>query len=93
MQGNRIVEEIRNTWDRMARSYKEYRDQGCTDNQTIEVPAMLALIGKVNGLRILDIGCGFGYYSVHCAKHGAEVVGIDLSKEMIQLARKNALAG
>ena len=40
-----------------------------------------------NGLKILDIGCGSGKFIVECAKRGAEVHGIDISKEMIEIAK------
>ena len=37
--------------------------------------------------RILDIGCGTGYLTARIAEHCKEVVGIDLSEEMITNAR------
>ncbi len=47
--------------------------------------------GDVTGKRVLDIGCGPGRYSVEFAKRGAaKVVGVDLSDNMISLARKEA---
>jgi len=39
------------------------------------------------GMRLLDIGCGFGAMAKHAAKnHGVEVVGITISKEQKALA-------
>ncbi len=40
------------------------------------------------GERILDVGCGTGQLSAQIAAAGAEVVGIDLSAEMVEAARK-----
>jgi len=40
------------------------------------------------GGRILDAGCGPGVDSVYMASLGLEVIGIDLSKKMLELARK-----
>ena len=40
------------------------------------------------GERILDLGCGTGQLSAQIAATGAEVVGIDLSAEMIEAARE-----
>jgi 2-polyprenyl-3-methyl-5-hydroxy-6-metoxy-1,4-benzoquinol methylase len=48
----------------------------------------LALTNPRPGLKILDIGCGSGKYVVECAKAGADVTGIDISPEMIKLAKK-----
>ncbi len=41
------------------------------------------------GKKILEIGCGAGIDIARFAKGGAEVVGVDLSKTAIELARKN----
>ena len=47
------------------------------------------LIG-VNGQRVVDVGCGTGYFCHYAEKEGAkEVVGIDFSSEMIEQAKKN----
>jgi cyclopropane-fatty-acyl-phospholipid synthase len=41
------------------------------------------------GLRVLDIGCGWGSFAKHAAQHyGAEVVGITLSKEQVDYAKR-----
>lgn len=45
---------------------------------------------NVEGKRILDQGCGDGYYSRYLEKRGAEVIGVDISNSMITLAKKNA---
>ena len=39
--------------------------------------------------KVLDAGCGAGFASKYLAENGFEVVGIDFSKEMLKLARKN----
>jgi len=41
-------------------------------------------------LKILDIGCGSGYFSILLSKQGHEVTGIDLTPEMIDTARSLA---
>lgn len=41
------------------------------------------------GMRLLDIGCGWGGMARHAAKHyGVEVVGITISKEQAKLAQE-----
>ena len=43
------------------------------------------------GLRVLDIGCGWGGLGLHLARwHKASVVGINLSEEQIRIARGRA---
>lgn len=52
-------------------------------------PPVFELCGPVEGERVLDLGCGEGYCTREMAGRGArEVVGIDLSAGMIELARK-----
>lgn len=47
--------------------------------------------GDVKGKDILDVGCGSGVYSVDFARRGARrVVGVDLSGNMLGLARQEA---
>ncbi|KAK2583003.1 hypothetical protein KPH14_009048 [Odynerus spinipes] len=44
----------------------------------------------LQGTKILDIGCGGGILSEPLARIGAEVIGIDSSKELIDLAKEHA---
>ena len=85
-----LTEKARKDWNRMAENYQAFREEQGTYNELVEVPAMLSLIGDVNGKKVLDAGCGYGYYSVLLAKRGATVTGIDISERMIKLAKKNA---
>jgi len=47
--------------------------------------------GGLNGRRILDVGCGAGLLSEAMAIEGAEVTGIDLAGESLQVARLHGL--
>ena len=48
------------------------------------------LPADLTGLRILDAGCGTGALAVEAAARGAEVVAIDLSSTLVDLARERA---
>ncbi len=48
------------------------------------------LPADLSGLRLLDAGCGTGMLSVAAAERGAEVVAVDLSPSLIELARERA---
>jgi ubiquinone/menaquinone biosynthesis C-methylase UbiE len=53
-----------------------------------EWAALRALLPALSGLRVLDLGCGFGWFSRWARRNGAaQVLGIDVSKTMLRRAR------
>jgi 2-polyprenyl-6-hydroxyphenyl methylase/3-demethylubiquinone-9 3-methyltransferase len=46
---------------------------------------------SLNGARVLDVGCGGGILSEAMARHGAQVLGIDLSQAVLDVAELHAL--
>ncbi len=46
-----------------------------------------SLPNDLNGARILDAGCGTGQISCELAQRGAEVLGVDISASLIQIAK------
>jgi magnesium-protoporphyrin O-methyltransferase len=42
----------------------------------------------LNGVRVLDAGCGTGALALEAARRGAEVVAIDLSPQLVDVARR-----
>ncbi len=48
------------------------------------------LLRRETGLRILDVGCGAGFFSILLAKRGHRVTGIDLTPDMVDRARSLA---
>jgi SAM-dependent methyltransferase len=46
------------------------------------------LLGDVHGKTVLDLGCGTGENLVPLVKRGAEVIGIDISPDLVELARE-----
>ncbi|MGW1678168.1 class I SAM-dependent methyltransferase [Saccharopolyspora sp. NPDC002376] len=40
-------------------------------------PVLLRLLGDVSGQRVLDAGCGNGYFSRMLSERGAHVVGVE----------------
>lgn len=83
------AESVRNEWDAAAAAYVDAQSTG-RDFYRLEVfgPAQVDLCGPVRGLRLLDVGCGAGYFSRAMADGGATVTGIDISPEMIRHAVK-----
>jgi len=57
-------------------------------NAHYDRPAVLAVLGEVRDLDVLDLGCGPGLYAQELIERGAaRVVGVDASSEMVRLAR------
>ena len=44
-----------------------------------------------SGEQVLEIGCGSGIVSIHCALNGAEVTCGDINPKAVELARRNAV--
>ncbi len=49
-------------------------------------PNILRFTGKVENLAVLDLACGQGYFSRLFKEAGAQVMGVDISKELISYA-------
>jgi 2-polyprenyl-6-hydroxyphenyl methylase / 3-demethylubiquinone-9 3-methyltransferase len=47
--------------------------------------------GSLNGLQVLDVGCGGGLLAEAMAQKGARVAGLDLADDLLQVARLHAL--
>lgn len=74
--------------------YEDFADSfanhAATDayNAHYDRPAVLQILGDVEGRRVLDIGCGPGLYAAELVARGAEVVGFDGSPRLVELARE-----
>lgn len=84
---------VREQWDLAADGYAAGQASG-RDYYRYEFfgPAQVSLCGDVRGLRLLDVGCGNGYFAREMARRGAQVTGIDLSSRMIEHARREESA-
>ena len=73
--------------NRIAEQYQQAKAQPW--RLRTETHSFLKLIGDVKGKRVLDVACGEGHFTrMLRAADAAEVVGIDISERMIDLARE-----
>lgn len=74
-------------YDKIAESYTRQNLSAVKRRVTVDY-TFLGLIGDVRGKNVLDLACGDGYYCRPLKRSGAaEVVGVDISSKMIELAR------
>jgi len=75
-------------YDIMGDSFKKYEG---TPAHIITRRTILDLVGDVRGQSVLDLGCGYGFWGRELKRAGAaRVVGVDISKRMIALAREES---
>jgi len=59
------------------------------DAQQHKLELTCAKLGLQPGMRVLDIGCGWGSFAKYAAKNrGVEVVGVTVSKEQVELGNQ-----
>ncbi len=84
------LDTARNDWDNASDAYADAQDRG-VDYYRLNFfgPEMVEACGDVEGLEVLDVGCGAGYFSREMAKRGAKrVVGVDLSPNQLAHAKR-----
>jgi SAM-dependent methyltransferase len=52
--------------------------------------ALVANLGITAGSRVLDLGCGDGTTALPAARWGAEVLGVDIARNLVAAARRRA---
>lgn len=73
-------------YDAMAQNYAADNAESPT-NAYYERPATIALLGDVEGLDVLEAGCGSGPLTKWLVDQGARVTAFDVSAEMVRIAR------
>lgn len=80
-------EQIVHYWEKRSESFLEQRRSELANpiakRWMKEIEKQIPAGGR---LKILDVGCGAGFFSILLAKEGHEVFGIDLTPEMIENA-------
>ena len=61
--------------------------------QAAKLDLVASKLALAPGQRLLDVGCGWGSFAIHAARHyGVSVTGITLSERQAQLARERVAA-
>ncbi len=70
---------------------EEYYTSSLYDYTPDRLNKIVSLARPQKGRRILDLGCGPGEVAVRCAKLGAEVFGIDVSRDALRLSAERSV--
>jgi ubiquinone/menaquinone biosynthesis C-methylase UbiE len=70
-------------YDDQMESFRDYKD---------EAKVFIEKLGAANpkALTVIDIGCGTGAFAIHAAKYLKKVYAVDVSEEMLNIAKSKA---
>ncbi len=80
-------------WDKVAEWWEsEVRDTGAWHQRNDIDPVIFKILRNIKNKRIIEIGCGNGYFSRLLARRKAKITAIDLSGKLLEfaLAREKA---
>lgn len=77
------------SWNSVASWYNDLLKNNDSYQSQVVMPNLLRILNLKNGETVYDIACGQGYFSGAFAKSGATVVASDISKNLIEQARKD----
>lgn len=78
------------SWERVAGWYDRLLEGEGTYQKELILPNLLRLMDIQKSETVLDLACGPGFFSREFAKEARNVIGVDLSSSLIELAQQNA---
>jgi ubiquinone/menaquinone biosynthesis C-methylase UbiE len=85
------LQYTRELWNGRAQEwFKQVGLDGDVNRRYYSDPVLWRLLGPVDGLHVLDAGCGTGYLSLQLSERGAVVTGVDHAATMIDVSREVA---
>lgn len=90
--GNTKASEAKQStsWGKVAGWYDEHLTSDDTYHKKVLLPNILRLVDPKKDETIVDIACGQGYFTEALSTKGATLIGVDISEELIAIARKKS---
>src|SRR6185436_5278360 len=78
------------SWGGVADWYEEHLKGDDTYHAKVIAPNLMRILDARQGMHVLDLGCGEGFFARLIAHSGADVVGADISLELVERAKKTS---
>ena len=90
---NNIEKRIEKYWNRRSTDFSRVRQQELSSKDAARWLQLLKEhLPSKSSLKILDVGTGAGFFAILLAGQGHEVIGVDMSSDMLHEAKKNMIA-
>lgn len=76
------------SWERAAGWYDQLLQTRDTYQERVLLPNLMRLLRVHSGVRVLDVGCGQGYFARAAAAAGAVVIGVDTAASLVEAAQE-----
>lgn len=90
MKKNLPIKHKDTSWNEVSSWYDELLKGDDSYQAKVILPNLLRVLDLKKGETVYDLACGQGYFANVFAHNGADVVASDLSKNLIETAKKNA---
>lgn len=81
---------MKTSWGNVAGWYDTVVNDKDSYQVNVILPNVVRIVTPEKGKKILDLACGQGFFSHALASYGASITGVDISPELIEIARKHA---
>jgi ubiquinone/menaquinone biosynthesis C-methylase UbiE len=85
---NKKKEKSSTSWGKEASWYSDHLSDSDTYHAKVVLPNILRLVAPKKGLRVLEIGCGEGFFARALSAEGASVTACDISPELVAIGKE-----
>lgn len=85
-----MIGNMKTSWGNVAGWYDTVVNDTDSYQANVILPNLVRIVEPAKGQKILDLACGQGFFTHALAAKGPHVTGVDISPELIDIARKHA---